>query len=105
MPDVEDEAADDSTEEVVHETMFTFEAFEMVWATQHPHDLADNDNIPFRQKFAHPEITRTLLTYLSRYKEFDSPELMKRVANLIHRQAVKVKAEGLYFNVRTQSRR
>ena len=30
---------------------------------------------------------------------------MKRVANLIHRQAVKVKAEGLYFNARTQSRR
>lgn len=30
MPDVEDEAADDSVEEVVHETMFTFEAFEMV---------------------------------------------------------------------------
>ncbi|KAG6332144.1 hypothetical protein ID866_6944 [Astraeus odoratus] len=84
VPDVEDGGADaDSTEEVVHETMFTFEAFEM--------------------KFAHSEITRTLLAYLSRYKEFDSPELMKRVVNLIHRQAVKVKAEGLYFNVSTLS--
>ncbi|KAL4067395.1 timeless protein-domain-containing protein [Scleroderma yunnanense] len=83
VPDVEDEAADDSTEEVIHETMFTFEAFEM--------------------KFAHSEITRTLLAYLSRYKEFDSPELMKRVVNLIHRQAVKVKAEGLYFNISTMA--
>lgn len=25
---------------------------------------------------------------------------MKRIVNLIHRQAVKAKAEGLYFNVR-----
>ncbi|KAI6107784.1 timeless protein-domain-containing protein [Pisolithus croceorrhizus] len=75
VPDVEDEVVDeDSAEEVIHETMFTFEAFEM--------------------KFAHPDVTRTLLAYLSRYKEFDSPELMTRVA-------VKVKAEGLYFNVST----
>ncbi|KAI5989865.1 timeless protein-domain-containing protein [Pisolithus marmoratus] len=82
VPDVEEEAVDeDSTEEVIHETMFTFEAFEM--------------------KFAHSDVTRTLLAYLSRYKEFDSPELMTRVVNLMHRQAVKVKAEGLYFNVST----
>lgn len=82
VPDVEEEAVDeDSTEEVIHETMFTFEAFEM--------------------KFAHSDVTRTLLAYLSRYKEFDTPELMTRVVNLMHRQAVKVKAEGLYFNVST----
>ncbi|KAI5994503.1 timeless protein-domain-containing protein [Pisolithus albus] len=82
VPDVEEEVVDeDSAEEVIHETMFTFEAFEM--------------------KFAHPDVTRTLLAYLSRYKEFDSPELMTRVVNLMHRQAVKVKAEGLYFNVST----
>ncbi|KAI6124102.1 timeless protein-domain-containing protein [Pisolithus croceorrhizus] len=82
VPDVEEEVVDeDSTEEVIHETMFTFEAFEM--------------------KFAHSDVTRTLLAYLSRYKEFDSPELMTRVVNLVHRQAVKVKAEGLYFNVST----
>lgn len=82
VPDVEEEVVDeDSTEEVIHETMFTFEAFEM--------------------KFAHSDVTRTLLAYLSRYKEFDSPELMTRVVNLMHRQAVKVKAEGLYFNVST----
>ncbi|KAI6163605.1 timeless protein-domain-containing protein [Pisolithus thermaeus] len=64
VPDVEEEVVDeDSTEEVIHETMFTFEAFEM--------------------KFAHSDVTRTL------------------VVNLVHRQAVKVKAEGLYFNVST----
>ncbi|KIJ64730.1 hypothetical protein HYDPIDRAFT_181592 [Hydnomerulius pinastri MD-312] len=81
VPDVEDEGDAEDVEEVIHETTFTFEAFEM--------------------KFAHSEITRTLLTYLSRYKDFDSPELMKRAVNLIHRQAVKAKAEGLYFNVST----
>lgn len=52
------------------------------------------------QKFAHPEITETLLTYLARYKEFKSPENMRRVVSLMHRQAVKAKAEGLYFQVR-----
>ncbi|KAH7883094.1 timeless protein-domain-containing protein [Phlebopus sp. FC_14] len=81
VPDVEDEGGAEDIEEVIHETMFTFEAFEM--------------------KFAHSEITRTLLMYLSRHKDFDSSEMMKRVVNLIHRQAVKAKAEGLYFNVST----
>ncbi|KAF8558558.1 DUF757-domain-containing protein [Imleria badia] len=80
VPDVEDEADAEEEEDMIHETMFTFEAFEM--------------------KFAHSEITRTLLFYLSRYKEFDSPESMTRAVNLIHRQVVKAKAEGLYFNVR-----
>ncbi|KAG1737798.1 timeless protein-domain-containing protein [Suillus lakei] len=81
VPDVENEPDGDSEEEVVHETMFTFDAFEM--------------------KFANSEITKTLLTYLSRYRDFDSPEFMKRAINLIHRQVVKAKAEGLYFNVST----
>lgn len=30
MPDVENEPDGDSEEEVIHETMFTFDAFEMV---------------------------------------------------------------------------
>ncbi|KAG8216231.1 timeless protein-domain-containing protein [Butyriboletus roseoflavus] len=81
VPDVEDEGDAEEEEDMTHETMFTFEAFEM--------------------KFAHSEITRTLLVYVSRYKEFDSPELMKRAVNLIHRQVVKAKGEGLYFNVST----
>ncbi|KAF7973783.1 hypothetical protein HWV62_41286 [Athelia sp. TMB] len=81
VPDVEDveEVAED--EDVVLETMFTFETFEA--------------------KFANAEITRTLLAYLARYKEYESSENMKRIVNLIHRQAVKAKAEGLYFNVST----
>ncbi|KAG1774500.1 hypothetical protein EV702DRAFT_1047664 [Suillus placidus] len=45
-------------------------------------------------KFANSEITKTLLTYLSRYRYFDSPEFMKRAVNLIHRQVVKAKADG-----------
>lgn len=60
---------------------------------------SDNHNCVRWQKFAHSEIARTLLFYLSRYKEFDSPELMKRAVDLIHRQVVKAKAEGLYFTV------
>ncbi|KAG5339373.1 hypothetical protein C0989_004499 [Termitomyces sp. Mn162] len=79
IPDVEEEPAEE--EEVVHETMFTFEAFEM--------------------KFAHADITHTLLTYLARYKDFSSPENMRRVVSLMHRQAVRVKAEGLFFKVST----
>ncbi|OAX37898.1 timeless-domain-containing protein [Rhizopogon vinicolor AM-OR11-026] len=81
VPDVENELDGDSEEEVNHETMFTFDAFEL--------------------RFANSDITKTLLIYLSRYKDFDSPELMKRAVNLIHRQVIKAKAEGLYFNVST----
>lgn len=55
---------------------------------------------PRHQKFANSEITSTLLAYLSRYREFSTPEKMKRVVSLIHRQAVRAKAEGLFFNVR-----
>ncbi|KAK0224118.1 timeless protein-domain-containing protein [Armillaria fumosa] len=79
VPDVEDEEVEE--EQVIHETMFTFEAFEM--------------------KFAHTDINHTLLTYLARYKDFSSPEHMKRAVNLLHRQAVRAKAEGLFFKVST----
>lgn len=102
VADVEDESrdAEDREEEVIHETMFTFEAFEMVCDTRSLRTpVADTDNTAGNQKFAHAEIARTLLAYLGRYTEFDSPELMKRVVNLIYRQVVRVKAEGLYFNV------
>ncbi|EGO01257.1 hypothetical protein SERLA73DRAFT_51065 [Serpula lacrymans var. lacrymans S7.3] len=81
IPDVEDLEDAEDAENVIHETMFTFEAFEM--------------------KFANAEITHTLLTYLARYKEYESSEQMKRVVSLIHRQAVKAKAEGLFFNAST----
>ncbi|KAG6820075.1 hypothetical protein H0H93_005603 [Arthromyces matolae] len=79
VPDFEEEPVEE--EEVVHETMFTFEAFEM--------------------KFAHADVTHTLLTYLARYKEFSSAENMRRVVSLLHRQAVRAKAEGLFFKVST----
>ncbi|KAF9531181.1 timeless protein-domain-containing protein [Crepidotus variabilis] len=78
IPDVEEE---EEPEEVVNETLFTFEAFEA--------------------KFAQTEITQTLLTYLARYHEFSSPDCMRRVVSLLHRQAVKAKAEGLFFKVST----
>ncbi|KAE9405100.1 timeless-domain-containing protein [Gymnopus androsaceus JB14] len=80
VPDVEEEPEQDD-EDVVHETMFTFEAFEM--------------------KFAHADITHTLLVYLARYQEFTTSEQMRRVVSLLHRQAVRAKAEGLFFKVST----
>ncbi|KAL0947499.1 hypothetical protein HGRIS_013600 [Hohenbuehelia grisea] len=81
VPDVEDIEEESEDEEIVHETLFTFEAFQ--------------------EKFAQADITQTLLTYLARYKDFSSSENMKRVVNLMHRQAVRAKAEGLYFKVST----
>ncbi|EMD36798.1 hypothetical protein CERSUDRAFT_105876 [Gelatoporia subvermispora B] len=81
VPDVEEEEQPQQDEEIIHETMFTFDAFEM--------------------KLAHPDITKTLLMYLSRWQEFSGPEKMKRVVNLLHRQAVRAKAEGLFFQVST----
>jgi replication fork protection complex subunit Tof1/Swi1 len=95
IPDVEDEEPSEE-EEAYNETMFTFEAFEMVCSVR-PRALVLGSNR--LQKLAHPEITRTFLAYLAHYKDFTSPEQMKRVVNLLHRQAVKVKSEGLFFDV------
>lgn len=56
--------------------------------------LLDDDAL---QKFAHADITTTLLVYLARYQEFTTSEQMRRVVSLLHRQAVRAKAEGLFF--------
>ncbi|ESK95053.1 topoisomerase 1-associated factor 1 [Moniliophthora roreri MCA 2997] len=77
----EEEIEQPEEEEIVHETMVTLEGFEM--------------------KFAQEGITHTLLAYLARYKEFTGSENLKQVLSLMHRQAVKAKAEGLYFQVST----
>jgi replication fork protection complex subunit Tof1/Swi1 len=37
------------------------------------------------------------MAYLSKFQEFDSPEKVKWLVTLMHRQAVRAKAEGLYF--------
>ncbi|KAF8989653.1 hypothetical protein BDZ89DRAFT_1087402 [Hymenopellis radicata] len=50
----------------------------------------------FESKFVTPEITAALLAHLS-----TTPKPMKYVLSLMHRQVVKLKAEGLYFNVST----
>ncbi|XP_006455122.1 hypothetical protein AGABI2DRAFT_75426 [Agaricus bisporus var. bisporus H97] len=81
IPDAEDEEVIEKEEDIIQETLFTFDAFEM--------------------KFANADINQTLLIYLTRYKEFESPDQMRRVVSLLHRQAVKAKAEGLFFNVST----
>ncbi|KAI0634374.1 timeless-domain-containing protein [Trametes polyzona] len=81
VPDVEEEEPQQEEEEVIDETIFTFDQFE--------------------QRFVHADVTHTLLVYLARYKEFTSPEQMKRVVSLMHRQAVRQKAEGLFFMVST----
>ncbi|KDQ07544.1 hypothetical protein BOTBODRAFT_192367 [Botryobasidium botryosum FD-172 SS1] len=77
----EEDVASEEENVVYRESMFTFESFEA--------------------KFAHEDITHTCLIYLSRYREFDSSDQMKRVVGLLHRQAVKAKAEGLFFKVST----
>ena len=51
------------------------------------------------QKFANSDVTHALVTYLARYAEFPNDDCMKRVVSLMHRQAVRVKAEGLFFQV------
>ncbi|KAH8827121.1 hypothetical protein DL96DRAFT_1605604 [Flagelloscypha sp. PMI_526] len=85
----EEDAAVPDEEEIITEALFSFEAFQM--------------------RFAHADITKTLLAYLSRYKDFSSSssssssERIRRVVSLMHRQAVKSKAEGLFFNVSTLS--
>ncbi|OCF79113.1 topoisomerase 1-associated factor 1 [Kwoniella mangroviensis CBS 8886] len=55
----------------------------------------------FEKRFASEPVTNTLLSYLSRFQEFDDPEQMKRVVGLMHRQVIKAQAEGLYFKVST----
>ncbi|KAF8513196.1 timeless protein-domain-containing protein [Gautieria morchelliformis] len=79
VADVDDEVAAED-ERIIEEQMFTFDKFEA--------------------KFANEDITHTLLVYLARFKEL-SAENVKRVVSLLHRQAVKAKAEGLFFKVST----
>lgn len=78
--------------------MFTFDAFEAVCSSFILTESRPKAISSF-QRFAHPDVAQTLLAYLARYKEFSSLEEMKRVVNLIHRQAVRAKAEGLFFKV------
>ncbi|KAJ7151353.1 timeless protein-domain-containing protein [Mycena crocata] len=81
----EDEDEDAAAEErrkkqEARETTFSLDAFEM--------------------KFASAEITRALLLQLARFKELES-DALRRVVSLLHRVAVRAKAEGLFFNVST----
>ncbi|GAA6027789.1 hypothetical protein JCM8097_001720 [Rhodosporidiobolus ruineniae] len=51
----------------------------------------------FEQRFADESVLATCMVYLESYKTFRSPEQMKRIVALMHRQAVKAKSEGLFF--------
>lgn len=95
VPDVEEEEPQQH-EEIIHETMFSFDTFQLV---REACLSLVRTLMLLLQKFAHADITKTLLMYLSRYQEFGGPEKMKRVVNLLHRQAVRAKAEGLFFQV------
>ncbi|KAJ7704500.1 timeless protein-domain-containing protein [Mycena rosella] len=83
----EEDAEDDADEErrkkqEARETTFSLDAFEM--------------------KFATAEITRALLLQLARFRELESdPDALRRVVSLLHRVAVRAKAEGLFFKVST----
>ena len=123
VPEADVEAEEEGEEEgpqaraqhegdVIDETIFTFESFELVSFEQkrpcgtHPvHTHASRSiylpNAHPSQKFANSDITQSLLTYLGRYREFRSPDEMKRVVSLLHRQAVRAKAEGLFFQVKS----
>ena len=97
VPDVEEEEPPKAEDDIVNEQIFTFNQFEQVQCrATFP---GDGRTYVVPQKFAHSEVTRTLLAYLARYQDFTSPEQMKRVVGLMHRQAVKQKAEGLFFMV------
>ncbi|KAG8903574.1 Topoisomerase 1-associated factor 1 [Tulasnella sp. 403] len=79
--DVPSDGEGEVAEEEFKDSMVTFDAYEF--------------------KFANPDVNATLLQYLGRYAEFDTAEKMKRVVNLLHRQAIKVKADALFFKVTT----
>ncbi|GAA5880461.1 hypothetical protein JCM16303_005390 [Sporobolomyces ruberrimus] len=51
----------------------------------------------FEQRFADEAVLATCMIYLESYKTFKSPEQMKRVVALMHRQAIKAKSEGLFY--------
>jgi replication fork protection complex subunit Tof1/Swi1 len=93
------EEKDPEAEEAYRDSMVTFEAFEEVSSLFVTFTLMSCNLSWSFQKIAHPDITQTCLAYLSRFREFDSVDRMKRVVGLLHRQAVRVKAEGLFFKV------
>ena len=84
-------------EAMIEEQMFTFEKFEAVRPILCVVVFVEFSH--HEQKFANEDITHTLLVYLARFREL-SADNMKRVVSLLHRQAVKAKAEGLFFKVR-----
>ncbi|GAA5975641.1 hypothetical protein JCM10908_005228 [Rhodotorula pacifica] len=51
----------------------------------------------FEQRFADESVLPTYLIYLEAYKTFRSPEQLKRMVALLHRQAVKAKSDALFF--------
>ncbi|TNY24515.1 timeless protein-domain-containing protein [Rhodotorula diobovata] len=51
----------------------------------------------FEQRFADESVLATCMVHLESYKTFRSPEQMKRIVALMHRQAVKAKSEGLFY--------
>ncbi|KAF7329666.1 hypothetical protein MKEN_00229700 [Mycena kentingensis (nom. inval.)] len=56
----------------------------------------------FEARFSTAEVVKPLLLQLSRFKEMHSnPEALRRVVGLLHRVAVRGKAEGLFFKVST----
>jgi replication fork protection complex subunit Tof1/Swi1 len=50
--------------------------------------------------FAEEGIIKTFMAYLAGYKNFRTDDQVKWIVNLMHRQAVKAKAEALFFKVR-----
>ena len=98
------DAGDDDEEEAQRnapafkEHTFKFEMFEQVRsAPSFPLPLYRRADF-CSQRFADEHVVKACLIYLERYREL-TQEQMKMLVGLMHRQAVKAKAEGLYFQV------
>lgn len=88
--DAEQQAADYGTHH------FQFSSFEQVSDFMSKVVQAAYAERP-QQKFATEGVLGTLMAYLGRYKSFTFEYQIKHVVKLLHRQAVKAKAVGLFF--------
>lgn len=95
--DEEGDAEPDRDTPSYAEHQFTFEAFEQV--CRDVTIVILNPQLTRYQRFAQEGVVHTLLTYLARFHDFDDPEQLRRVVSLMHRQVVKIQAEGLYYKV------
>lgn len=89
------EAEQEAVDRATHH--FQFSSFEQVRGFAMHSAMMCAEGVLILQKFATEGVLRTLMSYLSRYKTFAFEYQIKHVVKLLHRQAVKAKAVGLFF--------